>query len=88
MLNLFRNQFIHFMPMGWSIEMSGMPSICKDSLDIIKELEENFLCFRWADEEQREHFNNFLEQAIVNVIKVAAAYKQLKTGSTGSLRAP
>jgi hypothetical protein len=76
------------MPMGWSIEMSGMPSICKDSLDIIKELEENFLCFRWADEEQREHFNNFLEQAIVNVIKVAAAYKQLKTGSTGSLRAP
>jgi len=87
-LNLFRNQFIHFMPMGWSIKMNGMPSICKDCLDIIRELEENFLCIRWADEEQREHFNNFLGQAIANIVKVASAYKHLTTGSTGSLRAP
>jgi hypothetical protein len=87
-LNKFRNQFIHFMPMGWSIEMSGMPSICKDCLDIIKELEENFLCIRWDDDEQRKHFNRFFEQARENVVKVASAYKRLTAGSTGSLRVP
>ena len=87
-LNMFRNQFIHFMPMGWSIEMSGMPSICIDCLDIIKELEENFLCVRWSDEEQRKHFNSYLELARENIKKVATTYTQLKSGSTGSLCAP
>lgn len=87
-LNMFRNQFIHFMPMGWSIEMSGMPSICNDCLDIIRELEENFLCIRWVDDEQRRHFTNNLELARENVVNMATAYKQLTTGSTGPLRVP
>ena len=35
-LNQFRNEFIHFIPKGWSIEVSGMPQICIDSLSIIE----------------------------------------------------
>lgn len=32
-LNSFRNDFIHFSPDSWSIEISGMPRICLDCLD-------------------------------------------------------
>lgn len=55
-LNHFRNEFIHFMPKGWSIELSGMPRICLDCLDIIEELDTNSLCMRWDDDSQRERF--------------------------------
>ena len=32
----FRDNFVHFLPTGWSIEISGMPEIIKDCLDVIK----------------------------------------------------
>lgn len=35
-----RNQFIHFTPQGWSIEVSGLPSICESVLRAI-----HFLCW-------------------------------------------
>ncbi|PPC93068.1 MAG: hypothetical protein CTY33_09460 [Methylotenera sp.] len=34
-LNSFRDDFIHFLPQSWSIEVSGMPKICADCLNII-----------------------------------------------------
>jgi len=34
-LNALRNNFIHFIPKGWSLEVSGLPEICLDSLAII-----------------------------------------------------
>ena len=34
-LNSFRNDFIHFIPAGWSIEVSGFPRICEDVIAII-----------------------------------------------------
>lgn len=50
-LNSFRNDFIHFSPHSWSIEISGMPRICLDCLDVAI-----FLCWQsgnifWRDEE-------------------------------------
>lgn len=35
-LNELRNNFIHFVPKGWSLEVSGLPDICLDCLDIIE----------------------------------------------------
>lgn len=35
-LNDIRNQFIHFTPKGWSLELAGLPRICTDALDVIK----------------------------------------------------
>lgn len=32
----FRNNFIHFPPKGWSIELHGMPHIVMDALDVIR----------------------------------------------------
>jgi hypothetical protein len=37
-LNHIRNEFIHFTPKGWSLEMAGLPQICLDSLDLIRYL--------------------------------------------------
>lgn len=73
-LNRFRNEFIHFMPKGWSIEMSGMPSICKDCLDVIAELDCNFLYMRWEDEEQMDRFRQRVRLAKANIDKLSTSY--------------
>lgn len=33
-LNSFRNEFIHFTPKGWSLELAGLPRVCLDVLDL------------------------------------------------------
>jgi hypothetical protein len=38
-LNQLRNEFIHFTPKGWSLEVSGLPQICLDCLAVIHFLE-------------------------------------------------
>lgn len=35
-LNDFRNEFIHFTPKGWALEVAGLPAICLDCLDVIR----------------------------------------------------
>lgn len=40
MLNRLRNDFIHFVPKGWSLEISSLPQIMQDCIDII-----SFLAF-------------------------------------------
>lgn len=35
-LNAFRNEFIHFTPKGWSLELAGVPRICLDTLDLLE----------------------------------------------------
>jgi hypothetical protein len=34
--NIFRNQFLHFMPLGWSIEIMGLDYLINDCLEIIE----------------------------------------------------
>lgn len=63
-LNNYRNEFIHFIPKGWSIEMSGMPDICKDCLNIIKKLIDGPINQRWENDEQANQFSDLLTSAI------------------------
>jgi hypothetical protein len=35
-LNSFRNEFIHFTPKGWSLEIALLPPVCRDTLDLIE----------------------------------------------------
>lgn len=35
-LNSFRNEFIHFTPKGWALELSGLPRVCLDTLDLVE----------------------------------------------------
>jgi hypothetical protein len=73
-LNRFRNQFVHFMPQGWSIELSGMPQICCDCLEVVAQLGEYGLCTRWESDEQREAFAEVLEQCQTKLSALHAAY--------------
>lgn len=61
-LNKFRNEFIHFMPKGWAIELSGMPSIFHDCLRIVAELGQANEA-RWENEEQFESFKWLVEKS-------------------------
>ena len=60
------------MPTGWSIDMSGMPVICKDCLNIIDELDEAVLCMRWEDENQMNRFRKNLARARENLATIIA----------------
>ena len=35
-LNELRNEFVHFVPKGWSLELLGLPEICLNCLEIIE----------------------------------------------------
>jgi hypothetical protein len=49
-----RNQFVHFEPRGWALEVSGLPGIAKLSARIIRDILENGWAFRHADSDLRE----------------------------------
>jgi hypothetical protein len=51
-LNKYRNEFIHFFPKDWSIEVSGLPEICKDCLDVISQLYTNTLQRHFQKDQQ------------------------------------
>lgn len=36
LLNSIRNEFTHFVPMGWSLEVNGMPTILLDSVSLLR----------------------------------------------------
>lgn len=55
-----RNQFAHFEPMGWSIEVSGIPQIAKLVARIIGDILKTGWAFRHQDRTQREEMQRSL----------------------------
>lgn len=55
-----RNQFAHFEPMGWSIEVSGIPEITKLVARIIGDILNAGWAFRHQDRTQREEMQRSL----------------------------
>ena len=49
-----RNPFVHFEPMGWSVDVSGVSDIAKLIVRIIEEILETGWAFRHQDFEERE----------------------------------
>jgi hypothetical protein len=50
MLNSLRNDFIHFVPKRWSIEVTGLPLMCGDCLDLIEFLGWESGNVMWVDD--------------------------------------
>lgn len=46
----FRNQFTHFKPMGWAIEVSGIPEIARIISRIITDIHNNGWAFRHLED--------------------------------------
>jgi hypothetical protein len=60
-INALRNEFIHFMPKGWSIEVAYMVEVFADCLNVIESLGEN-LTMRWEDEDQKNIFEELVKE--------------------------
>jgi len=56
-----RNQFVHFEPRGWSIEVSGIPEIAKLISRIILEMVSMGYAFRHQDSDQLEELKGNLQ---------------------------
>jgi hypothetical protein len=57
-----RNDFVHFMPKGWSIELAGLPQTCLESLNVIAALSNGPIQMRWEDEAQKVRFASVLDE--------------------------
>jgi hypothetical protein len=65
-LNQLRNEFIHFTPKGWSLDVSSLPHICLDCLSVIHFLESQSGNIVW--------YNNTLHQRASNALTTAIAF--------------
>lgn len=48
-LNEIRNNFIHFFPKSWSIQLAGLPAVCVDCLDVAQFLGWESMTILWHD---------------------------------------
>jgi hypothetical protein len=74
-LNDIRNDFIHFTPKGWSLELAGLPQICLDNLDLIRYLgwETNAITWYEASHRTRARRAERLLRRAMEKVKVAYA---------------
>lgn len=64
--HVIRNQFVHFEPMGWSIEVSGIPEIARLIARIIEEMLNVGWAFRHHPSDQREGLRRSLQALASN----------------------
>src|SRR5262245_13143801 len=57
-----RNDFVHFMPRGWSIELAMLPKICLDSLKVVEVIAQGPIRMRWENDAQAERFEGVLAE--------------------------
>jgi len=62
LLNQARNQFVHFLPAVWSLEITGLPHLCLDCLAIIEYLARDYRDLLW----HREAYLQRIDTAAAN----------------------
>ena len=72
-LNQWRNKFIHFIPGGWSLEVSGLPQIIGDCITVIE-----FLVFEskniLMEDKLMDNIRELLQNIKIEVDKLEALY--------------
>ena len=59
--NRFRNEFVHFTPKGWSLELAGLPRICMDALNIVEFLVCESTAILWHEQGHAGRVRNATE---------------------------
>ncbi|TBR07004.1 MAG: hypothetical protein EPO47_12070 [Rugosibacter sp.] len=72
LLNSCRNDFIHFTPKGWSLELRGLPRVCLDTLDLIA-------FFGWQSTAVLWHKKSFVPRAERAVENMRGTLRRLET---------
>lgn len=55
-----RNQFLHFSPQGWSIEVTGLPEMIRDCVAILQKIENDGWSFRRLKSAERKQLKDVL----------------------------
>ena len=71
-LHNLRNDFSHFTPKGWSIELSGLPSIFLDMIDVLDTISADPWPFRHMDEQELARLRDLLKQLRTQLTQLSA----------------
>lgn len=74
-----RNEFVHFQPKGWSIEIHGMPEITIDVLEVIRFLALETNTYLYIDEKDRSLVEQLIDNSIT-ILKNSELYKEYLLG--------
>lgn len=75
-LNELRNDFIHFLPRTWIIEISGLPKVCLDCLEIIQFLAWESGNILFHKEPLRDRARNALRESMEKFGKLETEFTQ------------
>ena len=70
-----RNNFEHFKPKGWSIEVHGLPGIAIDILDIIRFLAVGTFRYQHLNQSQRRRIKSIVFQS-KRLLKMSNLYQE------------
>lgn len=86
-LNEFRNDFIHFVPKGWSLELAGLPAICMDCLSVARFLHSDGGNIIWTTVALQRRADLAFRRAIKALSRADRAYKRRLTSRSTRTRA-
>ncbi len=75
-LNELRNQFIHFTPQVFALDLSGLPSLCLDCMDIAQFLGWESGNVIWADQRLQERGKDAFEAARKALVSLKQQYEE------------
>ena len=70
-----RNNFEHYIPKSWSIEMHGLPSIAMDILDVIRFLSVETFRYQHLNQTQRRRIKSIIFQS-KRLLKKSSLYQE------------
>lgn len=74
-LNDLRNTFVHFLPASWSLEVTGLPRICLDSLDVLEYLAFSYRSNIWHDDGQSARISRSVAGVRATLTALDRAYR-------------
>lgn len=75
-LNELRDDFIHFLPRSWSLEVSGLPEICLDCLSLVEFLGWKSGNVSWYEDDHRTRGRVALNQARERIQAIERRYSE------------
>ncbi len=75
LLDSLRNQFIHFLLASWSLDVSGLPHICLDALEVVEYLAKGYRHLVWHDDTHPPRIDDALKEARATLESLEAQYR-------------
>ena len=70
-LNDLRTKFTHFSPKGWSVELTGLPVIFGDVLDVLEMIREDPWPFRHLQDSERQKLTDLITELRAEISQIS-----------------